>query len=384
MTTPDLRSLHIVSSLRLSAGGPTQSITQLCEALNRLGAPAEIATVDCSDPIPWQGTTPIRTFPSAFPKRLGRSPGLQLFLDQETRNFDIIHVHGLWQWPGLYARRAADRAGLPLFISPRGMAQPWALKQGVAQKRLAWILWERNNLKAAAMFHAASPAEAASLRKLGVAQPIAIVPNGQAFPSPPPSFPTERRRLVFLSRLHPSKGVDLLLNAWGRVSPDYPEWDLVLAVPADSSHSRKYARLSQELGLSRISMPGPIYGEEKWTLLRSADVVVLPSHSENFGNVIAEAFSQGVPVITTTGTPWPCIAEQRFGWWVPLIPECLEVALREALSSPPSVLRAMGARGREWVVRELDPMHTASDLVKAYQWILDPSLLRPNCVSTEP
>jgi poly(glycerol-phosphate) alpha-glucosyltransferase len=120
----------VISSLRLSSGGPTHSVTRLCEALNELGAPTEIATVaGAGEQAPPPGITPVHAFPLAWPPRLRRSPELEAFLDHEAPRFDLIHVHGLWQWPGTAARRVAIKHGLPLVISPRGMLEPWALGQ---------------------------------------------------------------------------------------------------------------------------------------------------------------------------------------------------------------------------------------------------------------
>lgn len=342
------RSLHVVSSLRLSSGGPTESVVRLCEALNALGAPAEIATVaspgDQAEPA---AGTPVHAFPLAAPAPLRRSPGLAAFLDAEAGRFDVVHVHGLWQCPGVYARRAALRHGRPLVLSPRGMLEPWAMAQRGWLKRLALWTWEGRNLRAARVIHATSEAEAAGVRSLALGAPCLVVPNGVAAPAPVEDGP--RRDVLVLGRYHPVKGGDLLIQAWGRLWRDFPGCSLRFAGPDDGGTRAAWEALASRLGIgaSAIAFDGPVTGAAKWPLLRGARVLALPSHSENFGNVVLEALSQGTPVLASDRTPWSSLAERECGWWVPNEPASLERALRRALALP----EEEGRRMREHAVR---------------------------------
>lgn len=370
-----IRSLHVVSSLRLSAGGPTQSVTQLCDALNRMGGIAEIATVQSRDAIQWTGTTPIRSFPGRFPDRLCRSPELATFLKGCARQFDVIHVHGLWQWPGLYARKAAIAGRVPMVISPRGMLEPWTLEQGVLQKRIGWVLWEKMNLRSAVMFHATSQQEALNLRKLGFHQPIAVLPNAQEFPTGE-SVKSNLRRLLYLSRLHEKKGINELINTWSEINQDYPDWELILAGPIDSNNAECIMKKLETLPRSKFL--GPVYGDEKWRLLRSSDLLILPSYSENFGNVVAEALSQGVPVLTTRGTPWSVLETLGAGWWIN-ISDCKD-SIRVALGHSRAELAAMGERGRKWIREFLNPEQMATQMLECYTWLRNPSSSEPSAL----
>jgi glycosyltransferase involved in cell wall biosynthesis len=371
MTGP--RTLHVVSSLMLDSGGPTQSVGQLCAALAVLGAPAEIATVQADrETLPLDLLTPLHTFPIATPRRLRRSPGLARFLLEEARRFDLIHVHGLWEWPGCYARRAAEASRKPLVISPRGMLEPWSLRQNRLTKHLALALWERRNLDSAALLHATAEMEAQNFRILGLHNPVAVIPNGLDSPCPLPGPRASTQRVLFLSRLHPKKGADLLLRAWARLGSKRSGWNLMIAGPDENGYQAALVAEAGRLGLGdTVKFLGPVYGDAKWDLIRGADLFVLPSHSENFGNVVVEALSQGVPVITTHGTPWRDLAEKGCGWWVPTSETALEGALAEALALRPSGLSAMGGKGEAWSRSTFSARAVAATMLRHYQDLLD-------------
>lgn len=371
------RSLHVVSNLRLSSGGVTQSSTRLCEALNAIGAPAEIATLSSQEDLPWDGMTPIHRFPMGRLGKLHRSNRLKDFLVEAAPRFDLIHVHGLWQWHGLYARQAAILHGKPLVISPRGMIEPWSLRHRAFRKRIARVLWEDANWHAARLFHATSQVEAASLRSQGLRQPIAIIPNGVEAPEPRVQTPSARRTLLFLSRLHPKKGVEELLRAWAAVAPRHPDWDLLIAGPDENGYGARMKDLATSLCLQRTTFHDPMYGQEKWDALLEADLFILPSHSENFGNVIPEALSQETPVITTHGTPWQGLEAEGCGWWVPL--GMLTPTLDRALGTSPATLKKMGRLGRAWTTGTFGWPSIGNRMAIAYEWLLERGA-KPGCV----
>ena len=371
------RSLHIISSLRRASGGPTQSVIWLCEALNELGAPAEIATVWATqEEVVDSQITTIQGFPIRPPARLRRSPDLSRFLDKNAHRFDLIHVHGLWEWPGFYARKAATHLGLPLVISPRGMLEPWSLRQNRAIKRVAMALWERRNLQSAALLHATSSTEASQFQKLGFHNSLAIIPNGLAFPEFIPILKEPPQSALFLSRFHPVKGADLLLQAWAAL-PDRKGWTLNLVGPDEQSHRAALEALARALGLQdSVTFRGPEYGDEKWALLRQSSLLVLPSHSENFGNVVAEALSQGVPVIASQGTPWHDLVTHDCGWWAATTVMGIKEALTLAIGMEPHALAAMGQRGMNWSRSTFTAEVAAKQMLRHYQDLLVPRHLR--------
>lgn len=293
------------------------------------------------------------------------------------RSVDIVHGHGLWCGGSLAASWIAPRLACPLVVSPHGMLQPWARRHHRHRKRIAWVLAERAVLSRADLLQAMSLQELASFRAARLFQPAIVHPVGIDIPvALPPSQISDRsnrvarpRTCLFLSRLHPIKGLPLLFNAWSEVQP--AGWRLVIAGPDQHGHRAAMASLANRLGIDgSVTFVGPIHGAEKWKLFADADLFVLPSHSENFGVVVAEALAAGTPVITTTGTPWDALPASGAGWWVPSDVTSLAAAVREATSLPPGVLREMGARGRELARTRCDWSVIAATVRDAYRWLL--------------
>lgn len=349
----------------------------------------------------------------------GWSPGFRRVVMEEARKADIVHNHGLWMWPNAYAREAAVAAGKPLVISPRGMLEAWSLNRSKLRKAVAWRLFEKMNLQSAAMFHATAESEASSIRhtaegirrktgdrrqETGEAEvPIVIAPNGVDLPElanrPGRAFVEKRfpelkdkRWVVFMSRMHPKKGIEILLRAWGaqkkvaggewRVAGGETETPptealscrdavLVIAGPDLVGYRKEIERMVREMGLQEsVVLTGEVRGAEKDALLANADVFVLPSYSENFGIVVAEAMAWGRPVITTTGTPWKEVADVSAGWWINTEDREVAKVLAEALDKSEEELDAMGARGRALVAERYGWRVPAERLIKAYEEVI--------------
>lgn len=287
----------------------------------------------------------------------------------------VVHQHGIWAPFSVTAGRCAKRRGLPLLLSPHGMLEPWAMAHHRWRKWLAMLAYQRRNLESADVLHATSKAEAERFREIGLTAPIAEISLGvDPIPSEPrnpeaAAAPKERRQVLFLSRIHPKKGIDLLLEAWAGL--DAPEWELVIAGNDDGGHQAELEALARKLSLGRdrVRFAGPLFGAEKDTAFRRADLFVLPSHSENFGIVVPEALQYGLPVITTTGTPWHALPEEDCGWQIGPTIAALGETLANALALPDEKRRAMGERGRAFVVREHRWPAIAAKYVAVYRWI---------------
>ena len=232
------------------------------------------------------------------------------------------------------------------------MLTPWALSQRKWKKRLAWWLYQRHALAQADLLHVTAPAEVEDVRRLGLANAVAVVPLGVRLPP----LRTLRRSadaphtLLFVSRLQKKKGLLNLMDAWARVRDVASGWRIVIAGPDQEGYlGEVLARARQRCVAESVDYVGPVYGAKKDALYAAADVFVLPSFSENFGSVVVEALAQGVPVITTKGTPWAELAARRCGWWVDIGVAPLADALRQALGLSDEERREMGARGRELV-----------------------------------
>ncbi len=423
-----MRILHVVALIQASTGGPAVSVTRLASEQAKLGHEVTLVCLDYKHLGPQVAAPGVRmvSVPGGFLAVHGRgwSSKFRRVVLEEARKADIVHNHGLWMWPNAYAREAAVATGKPLVISPRGMLESWSMNRSKLRKAVAWRLFERKNLRSAAMFHATAESEAESIRhtaesirrKAGggtgqgtgdrrqEAVPIVVAPNGVDLPDLAKSpgrksieekFPQLRGRrwVVFMSRLHPKKGIDVLLRAWGmrqrttgrqddrttgqeakdaESSGPMVQWShspiLIIAGPDLVGYRREVERMVREIGLEdSVVLTGEMRGMAKDALLANAEVFVLPSYSENFGIVVAEAMAWGRPVITTTGTPWQEVAEVGAGWWVK--PEEGEVAraLGEALGKGREELNAIGARGRALVAERYGWRVPAERLVSVYE-----------------
>jgi glycosyltransferase involved in cell wall biosynthesis len=233
----------------------------------------------------------------------------------------------------------------------------------------------------AACIRVTSELEAEGVRLAGLRNPIALVPNGVELPpnaTPLPNGSFHRRRALFLSRLHPKKGLLNLIEAWNKVRPQ--GWELIIAGPDSARHLAEVQAKARGCGLDgTITFSGPIWGEAKTRLFRESDLFVLPSFSENFGLAVAEALACAVPVITTRATPWAEIEERNCGWWIDIGVAPLVHALEQAVSLSPAALREMGLRGRELIKTNYTWESSARKMVQVYGWVLGRNV-KPDCV----
>ena len=182
---------------------------------------------------------------------------------------------------------------------------------------------------------------------------------------------TERRnQLVFLGRIAKEKGIDMLLDAWRELALEFPQWHLRIAGPLTSAHAADMQRLASTLDLPRCEFIGELRDAAKTAELAAARLFVLPSHTENFGIVVAEALAHGVPVVTTTGTPWTELEARGCGWRVAPERAALTAGLRAALLRTPSELASMGAAGRKWVTSVYRWDAVAERMLSTYEWLL--------------
>jgi glycosyltransferase involved in cell wall biosynthesis len=390
------RICQVVASINEDTGGPALSVTSLAEALSVCGLENQVCTLDYDrhgrQIMPagvqvhsYQATVLTRHFRGFHPQAQRALRRLA-----QTR-FDLIHNHGLWMFPNRYAYQAARRAHLPLLISPRGMLDTWSLNYNRMKKRLAWLLYERRNLRYATAFHATSAAEAQAIRNLGFRQPIAVLPNGISLPRCNEksdraviidSFAElrDKKWLLFMSRIHPKKGLEDLLHVWRELGAQFPDWQLVVAGSDIIGYEAELKRLVNELKLAEhVTFTGMLSGPRKQAALANADLFVLPTHSENFGLVVAEALTYGVPVVTTKNAPWRELTTHGCGWWIDNGRAELRAALCEAMGVSDTQRRAMGLRGYELVKTHYSWHQIAGKMADVYRWILSGGPA-PDCV----
>lgn len=274
--------------------------------------------------------------------------------------------------PNVYAGRAASKSNIPLIVSVHGMLAPEALARSSRIKRLFWSTVQGPAYSNVAVWHATSQAEAYSIRRFGIEAPIAIIPNGVDIPPVVADHRADKphRSLLFLSRIHPHKGLTELIRAWGKVATERPEWRLVIAGDGDYRYLSELRQLIQSIAAPRINLVGRVEGQERDRLYAESDLFVLPSKSENFGLVIAEALAIGVPVIVSKGTPWQEVERQGCGWWTSSDFHALASTILHATELSVVERKSMGERGRSWMSADFGWTSVTERMINVYTWIL--------------
>jgi glycosyltransferase involved in cell wall biosynthesis len=386
MSVRSLRVLHVSAYFApaFRYGGPPRSIFGLCEALGRVGTDVEVFTTTANGPerlpsapdgVSYQGVR-VRYFPLGWGGLGWHASGLSAALAREAQKADLVHVHGLWNLTAWAGVGAAERAGVPYVISPRGMLQPDALMHHRLVKQLALRAIERRHVERAALLHATSDAEARVLERFGPR--VALLPNGVDAPVVTVDRIADLRRTIdvapdadvvaFLGRLHPIKRLDLLAGAFALLRRGGRRATLVIAGPDEGGHRRQIEPLFHEVAAD-VRWAGAIDGDDKWALLATSRAVVQCSDSESFGLSVAEALASGVPVVVTDRGAWPQIPAIGAGCLVAHNAAAIAGALDRLLGDP-SGARAMGACGRAWVERSLGWDGIARAMLSEYDAIV--------------
>lgn len=302
----------------------------------------------------------------------------------------IIHINGLWRPLTHAAFIASKKHRINTIISPRGMLEPWAIKNSYWKKKIAWWAYLNKDLINTNVLHATSEKEAKTFRSFGFKQPIAIIDNGVEFKDLNANtkkksllikllnIENKKKNLLFLSRIHPVKGLINLIEAWDKLRPN--DWNVIIAGPDNENHLSQIKKMISQKNISEnFKFLGYVNKDEKAALFEIADLFILPTLSENFGVVIAEALSSGTPVITTKAAPWNIINELDFGWWVDTGIMPLYDVLKEALSLSKSDLKLKGNRAKLYSKSMFKWNKIANKMNNVYNWILKNSN-KPECI----
>lgn len=367
-----IRVCHVAPLASGYIGGPLISIPGLCQALLSAGVDATLLCLD----LPEESSRNVRVrnfrrWGSPIWKELSISPTLRKATHEAARGADVIHVHGMWQMPCIYPARAVKRTECRLLASPRGSLSKAAFAHSRRRKWILWWIAQRRLFERADCIHATSNAEAEDIRRIGLTAPIAVIPNGVHITQLPARIehPT-RRCILYMGRLHAIKGLDLLMRAWSAAQDRATDTELLICGDGGRDDRRQLEASVRELGLRRVKFQPAVTGAAKHAVLAEASVVVLPSHSENFGMVVAEALSAGIPVVASMGTPWKGLIEHGCGWWLGRDVESWAEALVSAATMPERDLREMGDRGRRWMDSEFSWSHVAEMMSVTYLWVL--------------
>lgn len=332
-------------------GGPIHSVHGLCRALARAGHEVTVLTtnvdgpgdspVPLDRPVTLDGVS-VRYFPSRLLRRLYVSTPLARALPQAVAVADVVHLHSVFLWPTLAAARAAQAAGVPYVLSPRGMLVRELIARRSAWVKRAWIaLFERRTIAAAAAVHCTSELEREELLALGLhPRETFVVPNGVELPGAPPAA-ARTDTILYLGRINWKKGLDRLVEAMREI----PQGRLVIAGNDEEGLAPRLRAQAEAAGVAaRVSFPGHVEGAAKQELLAAAAVVVLPSVSENFGNAVLEAMAAGCPVVVTKGVGLAeAVASAGAGLVADPDPPALARAIRAYLEDPAARAKAGAA-----------------------------------------
>jgi len=387
--------LHVIPSISPRRGGPSQAVIEMVNALRLRQVDASILTTndDCESlftDLPTGGWTtysgvPVLAFPRWSPpmvalREFAVSPGLNQWLQNNIINFDLIHVHALFSFPSTVAMVHARRARVPYLLRTIGQLSPWSLAQSKARKQLMLRLVERSNIDSARYLHFTTTLERDEcFAALGQSFPSLVLPLGVRLPSLAPEvWPKEKRlRLLFFSRLHPKKQLEVLLKALALFQKASPQcdWQLDIAGSGEPAYLASLQKLAGQLNLAqRCRWLGHVQGDAKTSLLQRADWLLLPSASENFGIAVVEALAAGTPVIVS---PQVAVAELVEGAGAGLVCPSDPAALCQVLlghCQGPST--AMRLAARSLAEMKFSWISVAEQLATTYRQILHPPLVR--------
>ncbi len=380
-----MKVLHVISGLDPRAGGVVAAVMGLAIAQKQSGLEVHVASsfrngddVSNRDVLSEQGIGSTMIGPTRT--SLAIHPAARRELTGLIRDQQVVHIHALWEDIQHQAARVCQRLGQPYLITPHGMLDPWSLSQGALKKKLYLALRLRRDLCRATALHFTAKAELDLIAPLQINTPALVEPNGidlSEYGELPPegtfrkAYPVlgDRRYILFLSRIHHKKGLELLLPAFSRLSPDV---SLVIAGPGEPEYVASLKRMADGLGLGeRVLFTGMIRGETKISALAEAELFVLCSHQENFGIVVAESLAAGTPVVISDQVNiHDAITAGGVGGVVPTDADALSEELARWLADHD--LRAeAGARAKSFVREMYDWNNIADHWVGHYQRLIN-------------
>ncbi|WP_207482559.1 glycosyltransferase [Arenibaculum pallidiluteum] len=381
--TQPLRVGTLVASVSRSGGGVFECLRGLTRHLHQPPR-TEVALFGlqdahtAADRAAW-GDVPLTVSPVLGPESFGYSAPLVRVL--QGASLDVLHVHGLWKYVSLAARRWGHVHGRPYVVSPHGHLDAWALAHSGWKKRAARVLYEERNLREAACIHALCQSELDAIRAAGLRNPVCVVPNGVEIRTPPGrgaawrrALPAEAKVLLFLGRVAPQKGIAALIRAWEVARRRDPRlaapWRLVIAGWDQGGHAAELKAMAGALALEEhVSFIGPQHGADKAATLAAADAFVLPSVSEGLPMAVLEAWSYALPAIITPR----CNLPEGFAMDAALRAEpeveSLALALGTLFAMPEARRRAIGRNGFALVDERFSWPVVARQMEEVYRWL---------------
>jgi glycosyltransferase involved in cell wall biosynthesis len=383
-----LRVLHITPLIGSRAGGLASVAVGLVSVQRSLGHQSDIRCVDSPEEAARVEAASglsgaVTCDPYVGPASLAYSPaGERWAASTAAHDYQVVHQHGIWPAHSRVTLRWARTTGGPVVLAPQGTLEPYPLSRSRWKKALALAAWERANLHQASCLYATAESEALGFRRYGLRNPVAVIPNGVpetwldaagdgARFRARHGLDDGRRIMLFLSRIHPKKGLPLLLEAMASLRGALEDWVLVVAGPDEVGHTAEMRDRAAVLGVGhQVRFVGPAYGTDKEDAFAASELFVLPTLSDNFAIAVTEALGAGVPVLTTHGAPWSDLPAHGCGWWVPVTVPALAEALADAAGRDAAGLAEMGRRGRALVAERYTWERVGRGSLELYAWLL--------------
>ncbi len=369
----------MVQTLDVRTGGVARAVILLSEALAKAGHDVEIVTLQAPNASASDATSlKVHALGTGAPG-YGHAPDVLPWLRANRERFDAVIVNGMWQYPGLAAWRAFAGTSTPYYVFPHGMLDPWFKRTYPLKHLKKWLYWpwaEYRILRDARAVIFTSEEERLQAREsfwlyrcreriapLGMEAPPVAAPD--EFFALRPEL-SNKRIVLFLGRIHPKKGCDMLIEAFARTAPQDRQTVLVMAGPDQEGWAATLRAQAADAGLAdRVVFTGMLEGSMKWAALRAADVFVLPSHQENFGLSVAEALACGVPVLMSNKVNiWREVQEDGAGFIEPDDVAGTERLLRRWFETPAADRETMRRRAAESFAKRFEIGHAAASLLK--------------------
>ena len=384
-----MRILHVTPYFApaFCYGGPPRTILGLCKAERRLGMDITVFTTTAGgreslppavDEPAWYEGIPVFRFPLGVAGRFFHAPKLAGAIASRAREFDLVHIHCLWnftEWSAAYACRAA---GVPYAISTRGMLLGASRRHRAWRKKIFYPIIESRVLRRAQFLHVTSAEEAAEIRRLGVKSRVLELPNGVDIPGDLARNRGQFRKqygigedtpiVAWMGRIHPIKRLDLLALAFAKVQSIVQQVRLVLAGPDEQGHRAEVAPLFARYG-DAVIWTGELGSVGQSLLLADANLLVACSNVESFGMSIVEAMAAAVPVVVTQTCPWPQIERENCGLWVQHDADSIAKGIL-AMVTDLTRARAMGDRAQRFVAENYAWDSVARNMIAAYEQAL--------------
>lgn len=375
-----MKAALVTSSLSQAGGGVAAVVEDLSRAL-LTGLP-DVHVIGLRDhqwrfkSENWNGA-PASTLIVRGPTAFGFAPSARGRLNELDPA--VVHTHGIWNYLSRAVSSWSLRTRRPYIVSPHGMLDPWAFRQGRWKKAIAARLYENTHLHRASCLHALCEAEASAIRDLGFRNPIAVIPNGVTLPSATNAashapwsalVPPCAKIMLFLGRLHPKKNLAALIAAWP-ARTENSDWHLVIAGWDQGGYRETLANAIEQRQLAdRIHLVGPLFGNEKDAALRQAHAFVLPSLSEGLPMAVLEAWSYGLPVLKTDMCNLPEGFASSAAERLSLGPREMAQDLTRLLNTDIADLQQMGRNGRALVEENFSWNTAAKQFIAVYTWLV--------------